>query len=221
MQALGLRGGVLTPSAATPRARSASTSPPPSSAPRPSCRQSRRVTPSQFVAWIGHRRSLACDQSLNTNSGVLISAHIRSSAALPAGRAWLRRTASRRAARSVLGRQSAVRQQVQLLDDLAGGFLRWRQLRARGRRRSSPCGAGSGAFIRCSACTTVVSRGPLAGRVLVRVGPAEAVEEHRLRRGPSTAPSPASPAASPSNVSGTPVTSLTASSSTSARSRWR
>ena len=82
--------------------------------------------------------------------------------------------------------------------------------------------AAPGAFIRCSAWTTVVSLGPLAGRVLVRVGPAEGVEEQRGRRGGSRSPSRRVPRRRGRRTcSGTPVTSAIASSRTSARSRWR
>src|SRR4051812_18259669 len=59
MHDFALAVGVFTASAATPLARNAVTSPPPSSVPSPSWRQSRRETPLQFV-WAGMVKRLSC-----------------------------------------------------------------------------------------------------------------------------------------------------------------
>ena len=137
-----------------------------------------------------------------------------------ARRALLRRTASRACGTFSVGRQAAVRQQVQLVHDLRGRLLALRQRPRSGRRRSSPCGAGSGVFIRCSACTTVVSVVRSQGGSWFGSGRPKLSRNTDCDRTVHTSIA-REPGGIAANVSGTPVMSLTVSSSTSARSRWR
>ena len=170
--------------AASPRSRRASTRPPPIRAPRPSRRQSRRVVDSQFVRCPSgsrssrHGRSVGSGQSLKTNSAEFSKAQSRSSTAARRSTPGSAKSASADVA-LLVGREPAV--------GAAGTAPRRSPPAARRRRRAARRGPSSPVTLRVQVGGVHqverlddrrVGR-PLARGVLVRVGPAEGVEEER------------------------------------------